>query len=327
MVNKQTISMMAIAATVSLCLPALATSRSSSGVTSLSDLQSLAQHGDGDAICQLADCYQQGKGVEKDEAKADELYTKAAFMATHLRVADADLIAQVKDRSLVLKSNQAKDKFIAGLIYRDGAGVDKDDKQAAACFAAAAEQLPEAQNALAMLYESGSGVERDMHRAVELFKSAADSGCVAAQNNLGALFYKGEGVAKDSAKAAKLFQAAADHGDVNAMSNLGWMYQHGLGVDRDYKKAAHYFTVAAAHGLTAARYNLGYLYQYGLGVEKDYAKNSKLYSLSAIEDGQQRKLLGHEWEGSSLEFKPGMTMRGINEPTEKPSIALRKLFL
>jgi len=71
-----------------------------------------------------------------------------------------------------------------GLMYREGNGVPKDDKQAVAWLSKAAEQgQVEAQENLGFSYAKGLGVERDWVQAGKWFSIAAASGKESAINN------------------------------------------------------------------------------------------------------------------------------------------------
>ena len=89
-----------------------------------------AEQGDVDAQYNLAVCYENGTGVERDEQKAVEWYKKAA------------------------EQGDARAQFNLALCYKNGIGVEKDEQKAVEWYKEAAEQGDAiAQFNLAMLIE------------------------------------------------------------------------------------------------------------------------------------------------------------------------------
>ena len=78
----------------------------------------------------------------------------------------------------------------------------------------------EAQYNLGVMYDEGAGVERDLAAAATWYRKAAEQGFVDAQTNLGIMYYHGQGVARDPAEAAYWFREAASHGDDEAAGYL-----------------------------------------------------------------------------------------------------------
>jgi len=74
----------------------------------------------------------------------------------------------------------------------------------------------EAQFNLGVLYDEGAGVERNLATAADWYRKAAEQGFIDAQTNLGILYYHGLGVERDHEAAAHWFRLAADQGDAEA---------------------------------------------------------------------------------------------------------------
>ncbi len=74
----------------------------------------------------------------------------------------------------------------------------------------------EAQFNLGVLYDEGAGVERNLATAADWYRKAAEQGFIDAQTNLGILYYHGLGVDRDHEVAAHWFRLAADQGDAEA---------------------------------------------------------------------------------------------------------------
>lgn len=151
------------------------------------------------------------------------------------------------------KRGNADAQFYVGLIYANGQGVTKDDKQAVKWFAKAAEQgHSEAQTQLGFMYATGRGVEQNYNLAAYWSYKAADQGNVIAQYYLGLMYAKGQGMMQDNSLAVSWFSKAAAQGDARAQYNLGLMYTNGVGVAKDNKQAAVLFREAAKQGLEEA---------------------------------------------------------------------------
>jgi hypothetical protein len=78
----------------------------------------------------------------------------------------------------------------------------------------------EAQYNLGVMYDQGASVDRDLGKAASWYRKAAEQGFLDAQTNLGMMYYRGDGVASDSSEAARWLQLAADKGDVEAVALL-----------------------------------------------------------------------------------------------------------
>ncbi len=110
----------------------------------------------------LGCCYEDGKGVTKDLARAAEWYRKAA------------------------ESGNVKAQFALGKCYYDGNGTEMNYSEAVKWYRKAAEQGDaNAQNMFGYCYEYGEGVAKDLAKAVEWFRKAAEQGYDVAQYNLG----------------------------------------------------------------------------------------------------------------------------------------------
>ncbi len=120
-----------------------------------------AQSGDADAQNNVAYCYLNGYGIEKDLYKAFEWYQKSA--------AQGNMMAT----------------FNLAQFYYSGIVVSKDMQEAFKWYRIAADSgLPEAQNAVGCCYVYGQGVPTDYDEALRYFRMAAGNGSESARNNL-----------------------------------------------------------------------------------------------------------------------------------------------
>jgi len=83
---------------------------------------------------------------------------------------------------------------------------------------------------LALMYEQGIGVGKDEKEAVVWYGKSAAQGSAAAQFNLGVLYENGRGTKVDFAKANEWYRKASVQGDTLAIGNLGMLYVRGDGV-------------------------------------------------------------------------------------------------
>ncbi|MGZ4957044.1 MAG: J domain-containing protein [Methylobacter sp.] len=178
----------------------------------------------------------------------EEILKKAKQLVKQGRVVKAlPLYLQLAEQG------SAEAQFQAGLIYANGQGITKDDKQAVGWFAKAAEQgHKEAQTKLGFMYATGKGVAQNYNSAVYWCYKAAEQGDVTAQYNLGLMYAKGQGVVQDNSLAMSWYSKAAEQGDAHAQYNLGDIYAKGVGVPKDSKQAVVLYRKAAKQGLTEA---------------------------------------------------------------------------
>jgi uncharacterized protein len=86
---------------------------------------------------------------------------------------------------------------------------------------------------LGLMYEQGLGVSKDEKEAIAWYQKSAMQGNSNAQYNLGVLYENGRGSAVDFAKANQWYRKAAVQGDALAIGNLGMLYLRGQGVNED----------------------------------------------------------------------------------------------
>jgi TPR repeat protein len=78
----------------------------------------------------------------------------------------------------------------------------------------------EAQFNLGVMYDQGAGVDRNLEKAADWYRKAAEKGFIDAQTNIGIMYYHGLGLPRDHDEAAKWFQLAALQGDAEASEYL-----------------------------------------------------------------------------------------------------------
>jgi TPR repeat protein len=163
----------------------------------------------------LGFCYQNGEGVEQDEAEAVKWYRKAA------------------------EQGHSQAQINLGICYDNGQGVEEERTEAMKWYRKAAEQgHSEAQFNLGICYDND--VEMDVAEAVKWYREAAEQGHSQAQFCLGSAYKFGEGVDKDEAEAVKWYRKAAEQGTRPAIRVLVRRYQRGIGVEKDEAEASRW---------------------------------------------------------------------------------------
>lgn len=164
-----------------------------------------AEKGHPAALWKLARMYATGDGVQEDDAKAFQIYSRIANE-------NADGNPRGRDAPFIA------DAFVAlGEYLRSGipGGLQPDEARARRFFAYAASYFgdSEAQYRLAGMYLDGQGGEKNERQAVRWFKLAADKGHPRAQATFGQLLLKGVGVARSQTKGLMWLDVAARSSD------------------------------------------------------------------------------------------------------------------
>lgn len=191
-----------------------------------------AELGDLNAINDLAGLYEHGIGVERNEAKAEELKKKRIKAVTEkANTGDLDALYELWEIYECELNNKKKSDEIFARIKNEY------------------EKLINAGDANAM-YSLGMLYYRSRHKepqiTVELVERAANAGNSDAMYSMG-IFYKfgNDGLPKDYTKAVKWLQKSVDAGNINAMNALAEMYMFGIyGVPEDVEKATELYKKA-----------------------------------------------------------------------------------
>lgn len=227
-----------------------------------------------DDITELALILENGThGVERDAARAKELYEKA-----------------------VRQGNVKAMHNLACLLIRGDIGVDEDAPQAVVLLQEAIrrEYIP-SYNSLALLLECGAaGVPRDAVRAEEYYQRAIDNGNIPALFNLADLLQNGaNSIPKDTKRAVQLYEQAVAHGHLESHAALGHLLNEGADeIERDPVRAKELYEKCSERGDRYAKGALAAMLHSGdEGVEQDGARAYKLY-VEAIEDGHLASING-----------------------------------
>ena len=183
--------------------------------------------GYGPGCTSLGVAFRDGDGLEKDPIRATELFVLGCEEGSRrgCRLAGNEFVGSdlTRARPLYGKGCRWEDSASCaalGKIYRDGAGVAPDAKQAFDFFLQSCNRGPGSNNSegcysLARMYDEGKGVGKDRVEAVRLYRMACSQtrpkraeACV----RLAQAYKEGDGIAFDANGAAQFFRQACDLG-------------------------------------------------------------------------------------------------------------------
>lgn len=231
----------------------------------------------------LGECYANNVGVQKNEAKAIEWYSKAVEQWREIKFRKS----YTKDLTHGIPEAQ----FKLGNCYANGIGVNKDVDRAVNLYTKAAEQeYVEAQYELGMCYYYGRGVVEDKEKAVDWLIKAAEQGHFKAQFKLGCYYFDEEYY--DDAE--EWLTKAAKQDYLEAQFKLGCYYFE----EEYYDNAEEWLTKAAERGHKEAQYKLGCCY-----IEEEYHTDAIKWFIKAAEQGHmeaQYKLGCYYYDGDQF---------------------------
>jgi TPR repeat protein len=199
-----------------------------------------ADLGNGDAMHELARCYQMGIGVAPNQAEAEH-WLKAGEehgIDAGPRPGSARAQPDQADVDAGTARYQAKDYAGAMQAFRRAADAGNTDGELK----------------LGVLYEFGYGVAKSDVEAVRWYRKAADAGNAGAEKNLGQMYENGQGVPENWALATQLYQKSAAQGNVEGEAALGRSYEFGIGIEQNRAEAVKWFTRASSQGDSKAAY-------------------------------------------------------------------------
>ena len=203
--------------------------------------------------------YKEGKGVERNHAKAQELFKK---------VCDAGLGDGCVNFAEMCNKEEKPSVGCEPKIAMLEKACNSKQRYAKGCYI------------LSFFYQEGQGVKRDHGKAAELNQRACDADLGVACVNLGFAYQHGRGVTQNHPYALNSYQKACNLGVARGCNNLGDLYKDGKGAAQNFAKAVELFN-AACHSKQEpdhhSCYSLGKLYFKGEGVEKNTQNALKLF--------------------------------------------------
>lgn len=193
-----------------------------------------ARFGNSMALRNLAYCYENGFGVEKNDAESNRLSQQAKEIEQKEKFAvrrnDEDLDRNYEYISTwyrkLAEQGSAPSQYLYGMCLYEGNGVEKDEETALEYLSQSANNgYTKAQVELGLIKSKISD-----SKAIKWFKRAAELGDSAGQFYYGDCFYRGRGVNKNMAEAVKWFLKSAEQGFMLAQEQLIFCYDNGFGV-------------------------------------------------------------------------------------------------
>lgn len=110
----------------------------------------------------------------------------------------------------------------------------------------------ESQYMIGVFYRDGIGVEQNNKEAAYWFRKAGRNGHAYAQCGIAKMFAEGQGVLQDWRIAAEWYWRAAEQGIAEAQYELASMYRDGIGMEKDLEKARKWYAKAAEQSYSDA---------------------------------------------------------------------------
>ncbi|WP_400205964.1 ATP-binding cassette domain-containing protein [Methanomethylophilus alvi] len=246
-------------------------------IESPTTLENLANSGDTISMNRLATLYRDGINVDKNTAKAKELFRRASDMGNldaKVNLGDI-LVSEGNDkeaRKLFMdaankgnhdaiirfynKNNDMTEKAIIRLkelaekgnsraifAYADalnrGIGTKQDHVGATKWFLKAAEEYEDinAMYILGLKYRDGIGIPKNTDEGLKWLLSSSEKGNIKATIELANMYRRGVGVEYNITRCIEMYEEAAKKGDVNSMLQIANIFRDGQGVDKDPTRA------------------------------------------------------------------------------------------
>lgn len=259
----------------------------------------LTQRNHAESFNELGDMYFYGRGMAINQAKALELYKKAATLDSVYgffnvgflywngpeEIQDPEQALQYLKKAVQMGYTYAL-SFI-GDIYRTGPEELIDYAEAKRYYQKGVDVNEiNAIKGMALLYLLGQGVTQNNAMGAFYLKKATDKGNAWAMYHLGRLYYYGEGIPRNPKLALDYLQMAYDANYPDACSLLGLLYERGEGTAPNIELANKLYIRGHELGDDQSMWYLACNYLDGNGLPKDYKRAEKLF-IQAIERGNK----------------------------------------
>ena len=157
--------------------------------------------------------------------------------------------------------------------------------------AAAAQDHPDALNALGKMHYDGLGTPRDHQRATACIRRAAEAGYPLAQCNYGRLLRTSANTEQEQRSAFAWLRRAAEGHCAEAMYEIWRAYRDGDGVELNIEKARSWLLAGADANEPRAAFEMGLAYEFGDGVPSNALKALRMYQRVGIREQEGDKEL------------------------------------
>ncbi len=253
--------------------------------------------------------------------------TQSANTALSLKTADtlrSATISSPDDKTLYQQYLRAAEhgnvhaRFMLGLFYIEGRGVQKNPTQARQWIETAASQgSEEAQFTMGLLYYQGyADAQPSTKKAIFWFIKAAEQGSPEAQYSLGLIYANDTNGAKNVPEALKWWRKAATKGYAKAQHNLAVTYLNGTDVEANHDKAMQWFIKEAEQGDPQTQFNLGLLYSEGKWLDQNGSDAANWFYHA-----------GETWINMNQTDKARQSAKKIRQLANKQHLTSPNLFL
>ena len=259
----------------------------------------LTQRNHAESFNELGDMYFYGRGMAINQAKALELYKKAAALDSVYGFFNVGFLywngpeeIQDPEQALQYLKKAAQMGYTYALsfigdIYRTGPEELINYAEAKRYYQKGVDVNEiNAIKGMALLYLLGQGVTQNNAMGAFYLKKAADKGNAWAMYHLGRLYYYGEGIPRNPKLALDYLQMAYDANYPDACSLLGLLYERGEGTAPNIELANKLYIRGHELGDDQSMWYLACNYLDGNGLPKDYKRAEKLF-IQAIERGNE----------------------------------------
>lgn len=239
---------------------------------------------DGEICRKLADCYNYGKGVEKDISQAVMWYGISAdqfkdsmasyrlgqiYLYGHNEIEiDKDLGNYYCKQAFYLFRNEIKNfEFFYNL---------EEGQTDLSYYTKVSREDAYKEYLLGRMYLKGEGVEQDYYKAFQSFNLSAENGYSHSYYYIGNQYYYGLGFEQDYQKALSYYFKASEAKDNYADYRIAKMYLKGEGINVNSEKAEEYL-LKSVNKVPLANYDLAKLYEDNS--DKFNISNDRIYSL------------------------------------------------
>ncbi|MBO4797505.1 MAG: SEL1-like repeat protein [Candidatus Methanomethylophilaceae archaeon] len=235
----------------------------------------MADEGDLPSMNRAAVMLRDGNGVERDEARAVDLFTRAAEMGyteSRMELADMKMKSGAKEEAIELYKKAAEEgsvDAVTRLTVMDGVNAEIAEKLKSEIRKEAESGNVRAMRLLADMLNTGNVFIKDRYEGFSWNMKCAKLGSATAQFLVAGCYRDGIGVEKNGEEAVRWYTEASRHGSARSRLELANMYRRGISVERDINKAIDWYKTAAEYGDANSMLQLGQIYRDGLGIDKD----------------------------------------------------------
>lgn len=168
--------------------------------------------------------------------------------------------------------------------------------------AAAAQDHPDALNALGKMHYEGLGVPHNPQRATACVRRAAEAGYPLAQCNYGMLLSQSANTEDEHGRAVEWLRRSAEGHCETAMYELWRAYRDGRGVEPNIDVARRWLLAGAEANEPRAAFEMGLAYELGEGVPSNALKALRMYQRVGTREQEEHKELAAQAKTKTREM-------------------------